>query len=127
MLEDRKIIELFFARSEQAAEELSVKYGKLIRNIARNILNDEEATRECENDTYLGVWRTALQRPRQKKSGRLRNWEVRQIVFWTHRSESAARCLCRDIGFAILSKRLRSALQSARTTHLSNCLTSVLT
>ncbi len=57
-LEDNKIIELFFARSEQALAELSAKYGRLIFGIAKNILGDEEDARECENDTYLGAWRT---------------------------------------------------------------------
>lgn len=55
-MEDSRIIELLFARSEQAVSELSVKYGKLVRHISRNILGDNEDVNECENDTYLGVW-----------------------------------------------------------------------
>lgn len=55
-MEDSRIIELFFARSEQAITELSLKYGKLLLHIAHNILGDREDAAECVNDTYLGVW-----------------------------------------------------------------------
>ncbi len=55
-MEDKRIIELFFARKEQAIIELKSKYGKLVLHISRNVLSDEEDVLECENDTYLGVW-----------------------------------------------------------------------
>lgn len=55
-MDDSKIIELFFARSEQAISELSAKYGKLIFSISHNILKNKEDASECENDTYLSVW-----------------------------------------------------------------------
>lgn len=55
-LEDQDIVKMFCVRSEQAIEELSRKYGKLCNNIARNILNNDQDTEECVNDTYLGVW-----------------------------------------------------------------------
>lgn len=55
-MEDSRIIELFFLRSEQAIVELSYKYGGVCRKIAYNILNNLEDTEECINDTYLGVW-----------------------------------------------------------------------
>lgn len=55
-MEDRRIIELFFNRSEQAVQALSGKYGKLCRTIARGILADPRDVEECENDTWLRVW-----------------------------------------------------------------------
>ncbi len=55
-MEDGRIIELFFSRSEQAVVELSYKYGELCRRIAYNILNNLEDAEECVNDTYLGTW-----------------------------------------------------------------------
>ena len=55
-MEDQEIINLFFARSEQAITELTAKYGALIFHVAKNIVGNEEDARECENDTYLGVW-----------------------------------------------------------------------
>ncbi len=55
-MDDNRIIELLFARSEQALEEISEKYGALCRKIAQNILCDREDEEECVNDAYLGVW-----------------------------------------------------------------------
>lgn len=55
-MEDSKIIELFFERSEQAIAELSYKYGGVCRKIAFNILNNLQDVEECVNDTYLGAW-----------------------------------------------------------------------
>ena len=40
MLEDSKIIELFFAHVEQAIVELSAKDGIVCKRIARNILKN---------------------------------------------------------------------------------------
>ncbi len=57
-LEDSKIIELFFERSEKAITILSEKYGSLCSKIAYNILNNRLDAEECVNDTYLGVWNT---------------------------------------------------------------------
>lgn len=37
-MEDAQIIELFFARSEDAISELDMKYGKLCHKLADNIL-----------------------------------------------------------------------------------------
>ena len=56
MIEDKKIIELFFARSEQAIKELDVKYGKLCRSLSYNIVNDRRDAEECVSDAYLGAW-----------------------------------------------------------------------
>jgi len=57
-MEDSKIIELFFERSEQAIIELSQKYGKACINMANNILNNRLDSEECVNDAYLAVWNT---------------------------------------------------------------------
>lgn len=56
MMEDEQIIELFFARSEQAIRELDQKHGKTCRKISCNILHDPQDAEECVNDAYLGMW-----------------------------------------------------------------------
>ncbi len=67
-MQDSKIIDLFFERSEQAITELSLKYEKLCKKIAVNILGNEEDSLECINDSYLGVWNTIPpQRPENLK------------------------------------------------------------
>lgn len=55
-MEDRNIIELFFARSERAIVELSNKYGAACMKVAYNVLGNSEDSEECVNDAYLGVW-----------------------------------------------------------------------
>lgn len=58
MIDDKKIVELFFNRSEKAIIELDTKYGKLCKKLSYNILNNQQDTEECVNDAYLGVWNT---------------------------------------------------------------------
>ena len=55
-MDDSKIIELFFERSEFAIIELSKKYGSVCFKVADHILNNRLDTEECVNDAYLGVW-----------------------------------------------------------------------
>lgn len=57
-MDDLTIIELYFARDERAIKESDEKYGKLCYRIANNILNNDEDSQECVNDTYVGVWNT---------------------------------------------------------------------
>ena len=57
-MDDSKIIELFYERSEQAIVELSKKYGDTCHKIAVNILKNDSDAEECVNDTYLGAWNT---------------------------------------------------------------------
>ena len=56
-MDDLSIIELYFARDEQAIKETDAKYGRLCHSIAYNILNNNEDSEECVNDTYIGVWK----------------------------------------------------------------------
>lgn len=56
MVEDKKIIELFFERSEQAIAEVDIKYGKVCSRLSFNILNSWPDAEECVNDAYLGAW-----------------------------------------------------------------------
>ncbi len=55
-MDDRKIVELFFERSEKAIEESEKKYGRYISAVADSILASKEDTEEVVNDTYLRAW-----------------------------------------------------------------------
>lgn len=55
-MEDNRIIDLFYERSEQAIVELSKKYGAVCRKVAGNILRNDLDVEECLNDAYLGAW-----------------------------------------------------------------------
>lgn len=53
---DCEIVDLYWARSENAISETNVKYGGYCRKIAMNIVANDEDSEECINDTYLSAW-----------------------------------------------------------------------
>ena len=55
-MKDEKIIELFFARDEEAIKETEKKYGALCHHIAENFLCMHEDREECVNDAMLELW-----------------------------------------------------------------------
>ncbi len=55
-MEDSNIIELYWARKEDAIRETAQKYGRLCHSIAQNVLASPEDCEECVNDTYFVVW-----------------------------------------------------------------------
>lgn len=55
-MEDNKIIELYFSRSEAAISETAFAYGKKLEYLSYSILKNTEDTKECVNDTYLKTW-----------------------------------------------------------------------
>ncbi len=56
ILSDEQIVELYFDREENAIKETNKKHGKYLYTIAFNILNNNEDSEECLNDTYLKTW-----------------------------------------------------------------------
>ena len=56
MIDDEKIIEMFFERSEQGIRELDIKYGKVCHNLSYHIVGSQRDAEECVNDAYLGAW-----------------------------------------------------------------------
>lgn len=55
-MDDQGIIELYFARSEDAISETRTKYGRYCYSIAYNILTNNEDAEESVSDTYLTAW-----------------------------------------------------------------------
>ena len=55
-MDDKQIIELYFARDESAIDETDKKYGKLCHSVAFNLLGNPQDAEECLNDTYLAAW-----------------------------------------------------------------------
>lgn len=65
-MDDSRIIELLFQRSESALDAVQQKYGAMCRAIARNLLGSEEDAQECVNDALHGLWNAVPpQRPRK--------------------------------------------------------------
>lgn len=57
-MEDQKIIDLYWQRSEQAIAETDTKYGGYCYSIAYNILTNREDSEESVSDTYMAAWRS---------------------------------------------------------------------
>ena len=55
-MEDQALIELYWARNEDAITETHRKYGPWCRGIALRILELQEDAEECVSDTYLQAW-----------------------------------------------------------------------
>ena len=47
MIDDEKIIEMFFERSEQGIRELDIKYGKACHNLSYHIVGSRQDAEEC--------------------------------------------------------------------------------
>jgi len=55
-MDDQGIMNLYWARDEQAIHETEIKYAAYCRSIAWNILRDRRDTEECLSDTWMKVW-----------------------------------------------------------------------
>ena len=55
-MDDERIVELYFERSEAAIEQTHKKYGNYCHKIAYNVLFSHPDAEECVNDTYLRAW-----------------------------------------------------------------------
>ena len=65
-MEDVKIIDLYFSRSEDALRETEKKYGNYLRQVANRLLRSREDTEEILEDTWLAAWNSIPpQRPRR--------------------------------------------------------------
>ena len=57
-MEDAEIVDLYWARNEDAIAQTKTKYGAYLHKVAYNILADLEDSQECVSDTYLAAWRS---------------------------------------------------------------------
>ena len=55
-MEDSKIVALYLRRDEAAIEQTAAKFGRRLRSMAYDIVQDHQTAEECENDTYLSAW-----------------------------------------------------------------------
>ena len=56
-MEDKEIINLYLSRNESAITVTMNKYEKYCYSIAYSILNNQEDSEECVNDTWMKVWK----------------------------------------------------------------------
>lgn len=55
-VEDFKIVDLYWERSERAISETRTKYERMLSGISYSLLRSDEDAEECVNDTYLSAW-----------------------------------------------------------------------
>lgn len=55
-MEDVQIVDLYWARNENAIAESDRKYGRMLRSVSFSLLSNREDAEECVNDTYLDAW-----------------------------------------------------------------------
>lgn len=55
-MEDKQIVDLYWARNENAITQTSVKYGKMMHTTSHSIVGSHEDAEECVNDAYLAAW-----------------------------------------------------------------------
>ncbi len=68
-MEDKEMIDLYFARNEDAMRHTAEKYGGLCHHIAKNILGNDEDAEECVNDAYFALWnRIPPERPQSLRA-----------------------------------------------------------
>ena len=100
-MEDKKIVELYWQRNEEAIPETAAKYGSYCRIIAYNILADDEDAEECVNDTWLGAWNSMpMNRPSRLAPylAKLTRWISLGRLMWrmgqSGCAENTVRCMC---------------------------------
>ena len=52
-MEDERIIDLYWQRSQEAISRTDEKYGRLCTKISLNILSNAQDAEECVSDTYM--------------------------------------------------------------------------
>ena len=55
-MQDNQIIDLFFARDEEAIAVCQRQFGAACMRLARNLLHSEPDAEECVSDTWLRAW-----------------------------------------------------------------------
>ena len=55
-MDDCKIVDLYWARNEEAITESDRKYGRMLSSLSYSLLSSREDAEECVNDTYLDAW-----------------------------------------------------------------------
>lgn len=107
-MDDEKILDLFFQRSEAAIQQLNLKYGKLCHRLSYQILNNRQDAEECVNDAYLGTW-NAIPPARPNPLAAYLCRIVRNLSLKRYRQNTAAK---------------RNSIYDVALTELEGCLTS---
>lgn len=86
-MKDTEIIDLYWARKEQAITETQAAYGRYCYGIAFRILNNREDSDECVNDTWFRAW-NAIPPKYPERLGLFLGTITRNLSFdkWKHKN-----------------------------------------
>ena len=56
-MQDKQIVDLYWARSEDAIRQTEIKYGGMLYSVSFSLTNSSRDSEECVNDTYLQAWK----------------------------------------------------------------------
>ena len=82
-MDDGKIIDMFFARNEDAIRHTDAAYGRRLYHLADRIVENGQDAEESVSDTYLKAWNTIPPKPAGTAPRTPGSWDS----FWTHSSE----------------------------------------
>lgn len=89
-MEDHRIVDLYWARSESAIEQTERKYGKMLTGISVALVPTAEDAEECVNDTYLAAW-NSMPEERPAYLGAFLSKIVRRLSIDRYRSYQASK------------------------------------
>ena len=110
-MDDRKIVELFWRRDENAIAETRRRYGGFCHAIALRILSDRQDAEECVSDTWLAAWNAI---PPQRPA-RLQPWLGRVVRNLAINRWEKNRAQKRYAGVELLLDELSEAIPSPQT------------
>lgn len=100
-MEDQKILELLWDRSDSAIDALSNSFGHRLYQTAINILNSPQDAEEVVNDTYLALWNTIPPERPLSLAGYVhrtgRNLALKKLRFSLHASKKTDRAAARSV------------------------------
>ena len=105
-MNDSAILDMYWARDEEAIRQTEKAYGKKLNRLALGIVANLEDAQECVSDTYLKAWQTIPPK--------------RPDHFFAYLAK-----ICRNLAFGILDYRAaakRKAEMIALTDELTQCI-----
>lgn len=123
-MEDKLIVDLYWARNEDAITQTSVKYGKMMHHTSKSIVGTHEDAEECVNDAYLAAW-NSMPENRPTYLGGYMAKIIRNISINRYDHNHAAK----RYGVQVVFEELEECLGDSRTPeeeYESGCLREVL-
>lgn len=134
-MEDKRIVELYWERSEHAIAETASKYGAYCFSIARRILESADDAEECVNETYFGAWnsipphrpkilsaflgkitrRTALKRRQKENAAKRGGGEIALVLEELEECIPSGQNVERQVEMAELSEYINAFVRSLPT------------